>query len=93
MTTQVPVARGRFGTFGGQYVPETLMPAVIELEAAFDEAWKDPSFRAELNGLLRTYVGRPTPLTEARRLAEAVGLGRVLLKREDLTHTGAHKIN
>ena len=93
MTTQAPAARGRFGAFGGQYVPETLMPAVIELEAAFDEAWKDAAFRAELDLLLRTYVGRPTPLTDARRLAEAVGLGRVLLKREDLTHTGAHKIN
>ncbi|MBU6424010.1 MAG: pyridoxal-phosphate dependent enzyme, partial [Chloroflexi bacterium] len=86
-------ARGRFGAFGGQYVPETLMPAVIELEAAFDEAWKEPAFRDELDGLLRTYVGRPTPLTDARRLADAVGLRRVLLKREDLTHTGAHKIN
>jgi len=85
--------KGRFGVFGGQYVPETLMPAVIELEAAFDEAWNDTAFRDELDRLLRTYVGRPTPLTDARRLAEAVGLRRVLLKREDLTHTGAHKIN
>ncbi len=85
--------RGRFGEFGGQYVPETLMPAVIELEAAFDEAWADTSFRDELDRLLRTYVGRPTPLTDARRLAEEVGLRHVLLKREDLTHTGAHKIN
>ena len=85
--------KGRFGRFGGQYVPETLMPAVIELEAAFEEAWSDPVFRGELDRLLRTYVGRPTPLTDARRLAEAVGLRRVLLKREDLDHTGAHKIN
>ncbi len=84
---------GRFGIFGGRYVPETLMPAVIELERAFDEAWADAAFRAELDRLLRTYVGRPTPLTDARRLAEAVGLRRVLLKREDLAHTGAHKIN
>jgi len=92
MTTELR-SKGRFGAFGGQYVPETLMPAVIELEAAFDEAWGDVAFRAELDGLLRTYVGRPTPLTDARRLAQAVGLRRVLLKREDLTHTGAHKIN
>ena len=92
MATQT-TAKGRFGVYGGQYVPETLMPAVIELEAAFDDAWKDTAFRDELDRLLRTYVGRPTPLTDARRLAEAVGLRRVLLKREDLTHTGAHKIN
>ena len=91
--TVTRATKGRFGIFGGQYVPETLMPAVIELEAAFDAAWRDGAFRAELDGLLRTYVGRPTPLTDARRLAEAVGLRRVLLKREDLTHTGAHKIN
>ncbi|MBM4434478.1 MAG: tryptophan synthase subunit beta [Chloroflexi bacterium] len=85
--------RGRFGIHGGRYVPETLMPAVIELEAAFEEAWADAAFRGELDRLLRTYVGRPTPLTDASRLAAAVGLRRVLLKREDLTHTGAHKIN
>ncbi|OGO74054.1 MAG: tryptophan synthase subunit beta [Chloroflexi bacterium RIFCSPLOWO2_12_FULL_71_12] len=89
----VLVGKGRFGAFGGQYVPETLMPAVIELEAAFDDAWRDEAFRGELDRLLRTYVGRPTPLTDAPRLAEAVSLWRVLLKREDLTHTGAHKIN
>jgi tryptophan synthase beta chain len=93
MTTTTTTSRGRFGVFGGQYVPETLMPAVIELEAAFGDAWADTAFRDELDRLLRTYVGRPTPLTDARRLAEAVGLRRVLLKREDLTHTGAHKIN
>ncbi len=92
MVTQT-ASKGRFGIYGGQYVPETLMPAVIELEAAFDQAWNDTAFRDELDRLLRTYVGRPTPLTDARRLAEAVGLRRVLLKREDLTHTGAHKIN
>ncbi len=91
--TVAMTAKGRFGPYGGQYVPETLMPAVIELESAFDAAWRDPAFRAQLDRLLRTYVGRPTPLTDARRLAEAVGLRRVLLKREDLTHTGAHKIN
>ncbi|HYY55285.1 MAG TPA: pyridoxal-phosphate dependent enzyme, partial [Candidatus Dormibacteraeota bacterium] len=84
---------GRFGTFGGRYLPETLMPAVTELDAAWSEAWADERFRAELDGLLRDYVGRPTPLSEARNLARAVGLGRVFLKREDLAHTGAHKIN
>ncbi|HKW78367.1 MAG TPA: tryptophan synthase subunit beta [Candidatus Limnocylindria bacterium] len=84
---------GRFGVFGGQYLPETLMPAVAALEAAWGEAWSDEGFRATLDGLLRDYVGRPTPLTEARNLARAVGLGRVFLKREDLAHTGAHKIN
>jgi tryptophan synthase beta chain len=84
---------GRFGPFGGQYLPETLMPAVAELDAAWQEAWADQRFRAELDALLRDYVGRPTALTEARNLAREVGLGRVFLKREDLAHTGAHKIN
>ncbi|HEY8732030.1 MAG TPA: tryptophan synthase subunit beta [Candidatus Limnocylindria bacterium] len=84
---------GRFGEFGGQYLPETLMPAVGELEAAYRTARADPEFEAELGGLLRDWVGRPTPLTDAKRLAAAVGLRRVLLKREDLAHTGAHKIN
>ena len=85
--------RGRFGEFGGQFMPETLMPAVAELEAAYDDARADPAFRAELDALLRDWVGRPTPLTSASRLAAEVGLARVLLKREDLAHTGAHKIN
>ena len=85
--------KGRFGEFGGQYLPETLMPAVAELEAAYVAARADAAFEAELAGLLRDWVGRPTPLTDAARLAEAVGLRRVLLKREDLAHTGAHKIN
>jgi tryptophan synthase beta subunit len=84
---------GRFGEFGGQYLPETLMPAVAELEAAYLAARGDASFEAELAALLRDWVGRPTPLTDARRLAQRVGLRRVLLKREDLAHTGAHKIN
>ncbi len=84
---------GRFGEFGGQYVPETLMPAVAELEEAYLAARADPAFEAELGALLRDWVGRPTPLTDAKRLAAAVGLRRVLLKREDLAHTGAHKIN
>ena len=84
---------GRFGEFGGQYLPETLMPAVAELEAEYLAARADPAFETELGALLRDWVGRPTPLTDARRLATAVGLRRVLLKREDLAHTGAHKIN
>ena len=85
--------KGRFGEFGGQYLPETLMPAVAELETAYLEARADPEFERELAGLLRDWVGRPTPLTDATRLAASVGLRRVLLKREDLAHTGAHKIN
>jgi tryptophan synthase beta subunit len=85
--------RGRYGKFGGQFLPETLMPAVAELEAAFDAARADEAFQQELDRLLREWVGRPTPLTDASRLAKLVGLRRVMLKREDLTHTGAHKIN
>ena len=85
-------AAGRFGRFGGQYVAETLMPAVAELERAYREAQADAAFAAELDRLLREYVGRPSPLTFAARLSERVGC-RVYLKREDLNHTGAHKIN
>jgi tryptophan synthase beta subunit len=85
--------KGRFGEFGGQYLPETLMPAVAELEDAYLAARADPLFEAQLSTLLHDWVGRPTPLTDAKRLASAVGLARVLLKREDLAHTGAHKIN
>ena len=85
--------KGRFGEFGGQYLPETLMPAIADLEEAYLAARADPAFEAELAALLRDWVGRPTPLTDAKRLAAAVGLRRVLLKREDLAHTGAHKIN
>ena len=84
---------GRYGEFGGQYLPETLMPAVAELEAAWLEAREDAGFQRELARVLRDWVGRPTPLTDAPRLAATVGLARVLLKREDLAHTGAHKIN
>ncbi len=87
-----PDATGRFGRFGGRFVPETLMPACIELDAAFRDAWADPAFRAELDALLRDYAGRPSPLTECHRLSEELGV-RVLLKREDLNHTGSHKIN
>jgi len=83
---------GRFGAYGGRYVPETLIPALEELASTYDRLAADPSFRAEYDGLLADYVGRPTPLSEAPRLSEAVG-ARVLLKREDLNHTGAHKIN
>ena len=85
--------KGRYGKFGGQYLPETLMPAVSELEIAFESARKDEAFQQEYDRLLREWVGRPTPLTDASRLAREVGLRRVTLKREDLAHTGAHKIN
>ncbi|GAB6935570.1 tryptophan synthase subunit beta [Calditerricola yamamurae] len=88
-----PDERGKFGRFGGQYVPETLMQALDELDEARRSILPDPAFRRELNELLATYVGRPTPLTYAARLSEAVGGARIFLKREDLTHTGAHKIN
>ena len=86
------VVQDRFGAFGGRYVPETLIPALDAVEAAFDEAMADPGFIAELDDLLRTYVGRPSPLSTAPRLSERVGTP-VYLKREDLNHTGAHKIN
>jgi tryptophan synthase beta chain len=86
-------ARGYFGPYGGRFVPETLMPALLELEEAYRQAKADPSFAQELSELYRTYVGRPTPLTEARRLSAHVGGARIFLKREDLCHTGAHKIN
>ncbi len=82
----------RFGAFGGRYVPETLIPALDELDAAFDAAIRDPEFQKELERLLKEYVGRPSPLSTAPRLSEAVGC-EVYLKREDLNHTGAHKIN
>ncbi|HEX3792900.1 MAG TPA: tryptophan synthase subunit beta [Acidimicrobiales bacterium] len=87
-----PGPDGRFGEFGGRFVPESLMPACLELEQAFKEAWADTAFRAELDGLLRHFGGRPTPLTECLRLSESLGV-RVLLKREDLAHTGSHKLN
>ncbi len=88
-----PTTNGRYGKFGGQYLPETLMPAVAELERAFEEARRDDAFSQELDRLLHEWVGRPTPLTDAANLAREVGLRRVTLKREDLAHTGAHKIN
>jgi tryptophan synthase beta chain len=87
-----PGADGRFGEFGGRFVPETLVPACQELEAAFDDAWDDPAFRTELNDLLRDYAGRPSILTECHNLGRQLGI-RLILKREDLNHTGSHKIN
>jgi tryptophan synthase beta chain len=87
-----PDAHGRFGEFGGQYAPETLMPALAELAEAFEDAWSDDAFIAEYRSMLANFVGRPTPLHAAERLSEHLGV-RVLLKREDLAHTGAHKIN
>ncbi len=90
MNTLLP---SRFGRYGGQYVPETLIPPLRELEAAFAAAQDDPAFRQELDALLATYVGRPTPLTHAARLSAHCGGARIYLKREDLAHSGAHKIN
>ena len=84
---------GAFGPFGGQFAPETLMPALAELEEAWAEAQADAEFRAELDSMLRDYVGRETPLTHAERLSEQLGGAQIWLKREDLAHTGAHKIN
>jgi tryptophan synthase beta chain len=87
-----PVGLGRFGEFGGRFAPETLINALEQLEAEFRRAWHDDAFRTEYAELLASYAGRPTPVTECRRLSERLGV-RVLLKREDLTHTGSHKIN
>ncbi|MGI9601634.1 MAG: tryptophan synthase subunit beta [Acidimicrobiales bacterium] len=87
-----PSTDGRFGEFGGRFVPETLMPACQDLEKAFRAAWADDEYRSRLDGLLRDYAGRPSPMTECHRLGAELGM-RVLLKREDLNHTGSHKIN
>jgi tryptophan synthase beta chain len=93
-TTSLPTAvAGRFGAYGGRYVPETLMAALEELEHAYALAQKDPGFQAELDDLLHNYCGRPTPLYLAKRLTEQMGGAKIYLKREDLLHTGAHKIN
>jgi tryptophan synthase beta chain len=92
VASQLPQSSHRFGEYGGQYVPETLMPALEQLEASWQEAKNDSAFQAELSELLRDYAGRPTPLFYARRLSEKVG-HQIWLKREDLLHTGAHKIN
>ncbi len=88
-----PPLNARFGAFGGQYAPEILIPALQELEQAYDEARRDPAFQQELAALLRDYVGRPTPITYAARLSHSLGGARIYLKREDLAHSGAHKIN
>src|SRR5271165_7089491 len=91
MTSQ-PDAGGHFGTYGGRYAPEVLMAPLEELEQTYLDAQKDPAFHEELQELLTTYAGRPTPLYFARRLSDSVG-ARIYIKREDLLHTGAHKIN
>ncbi|GBD18032.1 Tryptophan synthase beta chain [bacterium HR27] len=90
---QLPDERGRFGEFGGIYAPVTLLPAIEELIEAYEDARRDPAFQAEFERLLREFVGRPTPLYYAASLTERVGGARIFLKREDLAHTGAHKIN
>ena len=90
---EVPDAQGRFGPFGGRYVPETLIPALDQLAKAYEEARHDADFQKQLNYYLTNYVGRPTPLTFAERLTKEAGGARIYLKREDLLHTGAHKIN
>ena len=92
-TESWPDARGRFGEFGGRFVPETLMHPVEQLEQAYHAARRDAAFQAELDRLLRNFAGRPTPLFHARRLTEHLGGAQIYLKREDLLHTGAHKIN
>ena len=91
--TAYPDAAGRFGDYGGRYVPETLMPLVHELEAAYRAAQADPAFQAELSGFMTHYVGRPSPLYFAARLTEHFGAAKIYLKREELNHTGSHKIN
>jgi len=88
-----PDRHGHFGRFGGRFVPETLMPALLELEQAYRRISRDPEFQQELAWHLKEYVGRPTPLYLARHLSETLGGPRIYLKREDLAHTGAHKIN
>jgi len=93
LLSQVPDNFGRFGAFGGRYVPETLSAALDQLQAAYDEARADPAFAAELNDLLSAFVGRPTPLLFAKRLTAYAGGAQIYFKREDLSHTGAHKIN
>src|ERR1700679_1246199 len=90
---RVSGVHGRYGPYGGRYVPETLMAPLEELEGAYQEAWNDPAFQAQLDDLLRNFAGRPTPLQFASRLTEQFGGPRIYIKREDLLHTGAHKIN
>ena len=86
-------SKGRFGVHGGQYIPETLMNAVIELEEAYGQYKRDPAFQAELTDLLNEYAGRPSRLYYAAKMTEDLGGAKIYLKREDLNHTGAHKIN
>src|SRR5690242_17817990 len=93
MTTTQPTRPGQFGAYGGSYVPETLVPSIAALVAAYEQAKADPRFWEELDALHRSYTGRPTALTYAARLTERLGGARIYLKREDLAHTGAHKIN
>ncbi|CUT05209.1 pyridoxal-phosphate dependent enzyme, partial [Candidatus Kryptobacter tengchongensis] len=93
MKSQLPDPRGYFGIYGGKFVPETLIPAVEELERWYLRLRNDEGFQKELNYYLRYYAGRPTPLYYARRLSEYLGGAKIYLKREDLCHTGAHKIN
>ena len=88
-----PDGRGRFGTFGGRFVAETLMPNVLEVEHAYEDARNDPAFEAEWRHLLKQYVGRPSPLWFAERLTQHFGGAKIYFKREELNHTGAHKIN
>src|SRR3954463_1679106 len=90
---RISTVPGRFGLYGGRYVPETLMAALEELEAAYEKAKRDKKFQAELARILRDYCGRPTPLSFAARLTKQLGGAKIYLKREDLLHTGAHKIN
>ena len=93
MISAQPDAGGHFGPYGGKYVPEVLMCPLEELERTYTEAKADPAFHAELDDLLRNYAGRPTPLYHARRLSAHLGGAKIYIKREDLLHTGAHKIN
>ena len=93
MSASVPDTHGRYGQYGGQFVPETVMPALAELEEAYRDAMADRDFLDQLDSLLRNYVGRPTPIYHARRLSEHLGGAQIYLKREDLCHTGAHKMN
>src|SRR6202041_4214710 len=93
MPPSQPDSTGPFGPYGGRFVPEVLMAPLEELEHAYRKASADPSFQAELADLLKNYAGRPTPLYHARRLSETLGGAKIYIKREDLLHTGAHKIN
>ncbi|MBQ8104179.1 MAG: pyridoxal-phosphate dependent enzyme, partial [Afipia sp.] len=88
-----PDERGHFGIFGGRYVAETLMPLILDLEKAYAEAKADPSFQKEMDGYLKDYVGRPSPLYFAQRLTEHLGGAKIYFKREELNHTGSHKVN